>query len=72
MISSLKLEQRVSALLRSRLPRSYGSFQRSLRIPDTVDEEKIEARFDKGILKVTLPKRTEAASEQRKIEIKKS
>jgi len=55
-----------------RIERRYGSFQRSLRIPDTVDEKKIEARFDKGVLKVTLPKRAEAASEQRKIEIKKS
>ena len=54
------------------MERRYGSFQRSLRIPDTVDEAKIEARFDKGVLKVTLPKRAEAASEQRKIEIKKS
>jgi HSP20 family protein len=52
--------------------RRYGSFQRSLRIPDTVNEDKIEARFDKGVLKVMLPKRPEAASEQRKIEIKKS
>jgi HSP20 family protein len=54
------------------MERRYGSFRRSLRIPDTVDEAKIEARFDKGVLKVTLPKRAEAASEQRKIEIKKS
>ena len=54
------------------MERRYGSFQRSLRIPDTVDEKKIEARFDKGVLKVTLPKRAEAASEQCKIEIKKS
>ena len=54
------------------MERRYGSFQRSLRIPDTVDEERIEARFDKGVLKVTLPKRAESVSEQRKIEIKKS
>ena len=54
------------------MERRYGSFQRSLRIPDTADEERIEARFDKGVLKVILPKRAEAASEQRKIEIKKS
>jgi HSP20 family protein len=54
------------------MERRYGSFQRSLRIPDTVNEDKIEARFDKGVLKVVLPKRPEAASEQRKIEIKKS
>jgi HSP20 family protein len=54
------------------MERRYGGFQRSLRIPDTVNEGKIEARFDKGVLKVVLPKRPEAAAEQRKIEIKKS
>lgn len=54
------------------MERRYGSFQRSLRVPDTVDEGKVEARFDKGVLKVTLPKRPEAGGAQRKIEIKKS
>lgn len=54
------------------MERRYGSFQRCLRIPDTVDEAKIEARFDKGVLKVILPKRAEAANGQRRIEIKKS
>jgi hypothetical protein len=54
------------------MERRYGSFQRSLRLPDTVDESKIDARFDNGVLKVTIPKRPEAAGEQRKIEIKKS
>jgi HSP20 family protein len=54
------------------MERRYGGFQRSLRIPDTVNEDKIEARFDKGVLKVVLPKRPEVAGEHRKIEIKKS
>ena len=54
------------------MERRYGSFQRSLRLPDTVDDNKIDARFDNGVLKVTLPKRPELAGEQRKIEIKKS
>jgi HSP20 family protein len=54
------------------MERRYGSFSRSLRVPDTVDEAKVEARFENGVLKVTLPKRPEATSEQRKIEIKKS
>ena len=54
------------------MERRYGSFQRSLRVPDTVDEGKVEARFENGVLKVALPKRPEAAREQRKIEIKKS
>jgi HSP20 family protein len=51
------------------MERRYGGFQRSLRIPDTVNEDKIEARFDKGVLKVVLPKRPEVAAEHRKIEI---
>jgi HSP20 family protein len=54
------------------MERRYGSFQRSLRLPDTVDDNKIDARFDSGVLRVTLPKRPEIAGEQRKIEIKKS
>ena len=53
------------------MERRYGSFSRSLRVPDTVDEAKVEARFENGVLKVTLPKRPEAASKQRRIEIKK-
>lgn len=51
--------------------RSYGSFQRSLRLPDTVDDAKVEARFDKGVLKVTAAKKPEAVKAQRSIEIKK-
>jgi len=51
--------------------RRYGSFQRSLRLPDTVDEAKVEANFDKGVLKVMLPKRPEAIGKQRTIPIKK-
>jgi HSP20 family protein len=52
--------------------RSYGSFQRSIRLPESVDEDKAQARFDKGVLTVTLPKRPEAVKQQKKIEIKSS
>jgi HSP20 family protein len=54
------------------MERRYGSFQRSLRLPDTVDDNKIDARFANGVLKVTMSKRPELTGEQRKIEIKKS
>jgi HSP20 family protein len=50
--------------------RYYGAFHRSFRIPDDVDQEKIEARFEDGILKVTLPKSPEAQQQTRKISIK--
>jgi HSP20 family protein len=53
------------------MERRYGSFQRSVRLPDTVDEDKVEATFNNGILKVSLPKRPEAVGKQRTIPIKK-
>lgn len=50
--------------------RSYGSFQRSFRLPEGVDTAKIAATFAKGVLTVTLPKTTEAQKQQKKIEVK--
>ena len=43
-----------------RIERRYGSFTRTFRLPTTVDSEKVEAGYDKGILKITLAKRAEA------------
>jgi len=50
--------------------RRYGSFQRSFALPDTVDRDKIDARFAKGVLTLTLPKKPEAVKQQKKIEVK--
>jgi HSP20 family protein len=50
--------------------RHYGSFQRSLSVPDGVDAEKIEATFKNGVLTVTLPKTVEAQKKEKKIEVK--
>ena len=50
--------------------RRFGSFQRSLRLPQDVDPEKIDAQFTKGVLKVTLPKSEDALKKQKKIEVK--
>lgn len=52
--------------------RRYGSFLRSLRVPDSVDEGRIKATFDKGVLKVEMPKRAEAKAKRKKIAISKS
>lgn len=51
--------------------RSFGSFERSILLPDTIDESKIEAKFDKGVLKVSAAKKPEAVKPERKIEISK-
>lgn len=50
--------------------RSYGKFERSFSVPSEIQENKIEASFDKGVLKVTLPKAPEAQRKTQKIEVK--
>ena len=44
--------------------RRFGSFERSFRIPEGVDVDKIEANFKNGVLAVTLPKKPEAQKEK--------
>ncbi|MCC6796291.1 MAG: Hsp20/alpha crystallin family protein [Candidatus Hydrogenedentes bacterium] len=51
-----------------RVERRYGSFERSFELPGGFDANKINAHFDNGVLKVTLPKREEAKPKQ--IEVK--
>jgi HSP20 family protein len=51
--------------------RSYGSFSREIPLPFDPDATKVEAKFDKGVLRIRLPKPAEATKKQQKIEIKK-
>ncbi len=51
-----------------RIERSYGGFKRSFNLPATIDQEKIDADFKNGILKITMRKKEE--SKPRQIEIK--
>lgn len=53
-----------------RVERSWGEFQRSIRVPFDVDPAKVAAEFKNGVLKVTVPKPETARSEARKIEIR--
>ena len=48
--------------------RVVGNFERSVRLPDFVDGEKIEAEFQHGVLFLTVPKMQ--AAQPRKISIK--
>lgn len=52
--------------------RSYGSFERSLRLPDTIDENSLKATFEKGVLKIVAQKKPEAVKSEKRIEIGKS
>ena len=52
-----------------RKERSYGKYQRSFYVGD-IDKENIDATFENGILKVTMPKKEEEKSSKKTIEIK--
>jgi HSP20 family protein len=39
--------------------RTYGAFARTFTLPDGVDTDRIDASLERGILKVTLPKKPE-------------
>ena len=49
--------------------RQLGSFNRSFRLPDNVNEVKVAAKFKNGVLKITLPKAKEVLPEGRRIKI---
>jgi len=50
--------------------RYRGSFQRSFRLPVNVQADKVDATFDKGVLKVTFPKAEEAKKKNIKVKVK--
>jgi HSP20 family protein len=52
-----------------RIERSYGSFSRCFTLPSTVDAEKVEADYDKGVLKIRLARKAEAKPKQIKVNI---
>ena len=51
-----------------RSERTYGSFRRALTVPKGIDESKITATYDSGVLEVLLPKAEE--TQEQKVEVK--
>src|SRR5271154_4208955 len=52
-----------------RVERQYGSFTRTFTLPTTVDTENVSANYDKGVLKINLPKKAEAKPKQIKVNV---
>ena len=51
----------------SRREFSVSSFKRAFTLPETVDKEEINAVYEGGILKLTLPKREEALPKPKRL-----
>jgi HSP20 family protein len=52
--------------------RSFGTFMRSFELPFEADTDKVEASFEKGVLKISVPRSAAAEKQVKKIPIKGS
>jgi HSP20 family protein len=67
--SEEKTEEKKKGYWRKEIRR--GSFERAIRLPTEVKEDKVEATYEKGVLKVVMPKvKTETAEKKVKIKVK--
>ena len=48
---------------------SYGTFSRSIRLPENIADDKIAAKFNKGVLVIDMPKKEPTVAKARKIAI---
>lgn len=53
-----------------RSERVFGTFQRTFRLPDLVDQENISAEYKDGVLHITIPKKEEAVAKEIEIKVK--
>ncbi len=64
-----KLEKETREENYHRIERAYGSFYRSFTLPNHIDQDKIQAEHENGVLKITMPKKPEL--QPRKVKILK-
>jgi HSP20 family protein len=64
-----KFEQEEKEENYRRVERQYGSFTRTFTLPNTVDQENVQADYDKGVLNVKLAKKAEAKPKQIKVNV---
>lgn len=71
-LTTLAFQQKSNDEKIHRIERSWGTFERSFRLPENADKQAISAEFKDGVLKVNVPKKpVEQAIEQKSsIEIK--
>ena len=49
--------------------RRTGSFHRALRLPDSVDSDKVEPRYEHGVLTITVPKAEAKRARQLQVQV---
>lgn len=49
---------------------SHRSFERTVRLPSEIEEDKVEATYEKGVLKIVMPKKEAIPAKGKKIQIK--
>ena len=54
------------------MERAFGAFSRSLTLPDGVDPDHVQARFDHGVLEVRIPKPEQKKPRQVQIQLTRS
>ena len=64
-----KIEQEEKKENYHRIERVFGRFARSFRLPNTVAQDKIRAKYDRGVLTITLPKREETKPKSITVEV---
>ena len=48
---------------------NYSSFSRSFRLPEAVNADEIKARYEEGVLKISVPKREESNTSRKRVNI---
>jgi HSP20 family protein len=62
-----KLEKETREENYHRIERAYGSFYRSFTLPNHIDQDKIQAEHENGVLKIIMPKKPELQPRKLKI-----
>jgi HSP20 family protein len=65
-----KVEREETGKSYYRAERRVGAFKRSIELPTGVDIDKIDARFSKGVLEISIPKPEQTVSQKKKITVK--
>jgi len=64
-----KFNESDESLNSRRIERRFGSFKRSFRLSDGIDQKKISAEFKNGVLNVVVPKTKESLKKEVEIKI---